>query len=88
MMAKKSKLGGYAGQHLHVDMTKGTCKPAPIDKEFALMYLGGQGFTSRIMYDRVGPKTNPLGPENILIWATGPFTGTLWPQAARYVAPA
>ncbi len=87
-MAKRSKLGGYAGQHLHVNMTKGTCKPIPIEKEFALMYLGGQGFASRIMYDRVGPKTDPLGPENILIWATGPFTGTLWPQASRYVVAA
>ena len=84
----KTKLGGYAGQHLHVDMTKGTCKPVPIDKTFALMYLGGQGFASRIMYDRVGPKTDPLSPDNILIWATGPFTGTLWPQAARYVVAA
>jgi aldehyde:ferredoxin oxidoreductase len=87
-MTKKVKLGGYAGQHLHVNMTKGTCKPVPIDKEFALMYLGGQGFASRIMYDRVGPKTEPLSPDNILIWATGPFTGTLWPQAARYVVAA
>ena len=87
-MTKKPKLGGYAGQHLHVDMTKGTCKPVPIDKEFALTYLGGQGFASRIMYDRVGPTTDPLGPDNILIWATGPFTGTLWPQAARYVVAA
>ena len=52
MMAKKTKLGGYAGQHLHVDMTKGTCKPVPIDKEFALTYLGGQGFASRITVRR------------------------------------
>jgi aldehyde:ferredoxin oxidoreductase len=87
-MGKKAKLGGYAGQHLHVNMTKETCKPVPLDKEFALMYLGGQGFSSRIMYDRVGPKTDPLGPENVLIWATGPFTGTLWPQASRYVVAA
>jgi aldehyde:ferredoxin oxidoreductase len=87
-MTKKAKLGGYAGQHLHVNMTKETCKPVPLDKDFALMYLGGQGFSSRIMYDRVGPTTDPLGPENVLIWATGPFTGTLWPQAARYVVAA
>jgi len=87
-MPKKTRLGGYAGQHLHVDMTKGTCKSIPIEKEFALMYLGGQGFASRILYDRVGPKTDSLSPGNILIWATGPFTGTLWPQASRYVVAA
>ncbi|MFW9983626.1 MAG: aldehyde ferredoxin oxidoreductase N-terminal domain-containing protein, partial [Candidatus Odinarchaeota archaeon] len=87
-MARKRKLGGYAGQHLHVDMTKGLCKPVPLEKEFALKYIGGQGFASRILYDRVGPQTDPLSPENVLIWATGPFTGTLWPQASRYVVGA
>jgi aldehyde:ferredoxin oxidoreductase len=88
MMTKKTKLGGYAGQHLHVDMTKGECKPLPLERDFALKYLGGQGFASRILYDRVGPTTDPLTPENVLIWATGAFTGTLWPQASRYVVAA
>lgn len=88
MTTKKIKLGGYAGQHLHVDMTKGECKPMPLERDFALKYLGGQGFASRILYDRVGPTTDPLTPENVLIWATGVFTGTLWPQASRYVVAA
>lgn len=87
-MTRKRKLGGYAGQHLHVDMTKGLCKPVPLEKEFALKYIGGQGFVSRILFDRVGPQTDPLSPDNVLIWATGPFTGTLWPQASRYVVGA
>ncbi|MFX0169097.1 MAG: aldehyde ferredoxin oxidoreductase family protein [Candidatus Hodarchaeota archaeon] len=88
MTKSKTKLGGYAGQLLHVDMTKGHCKPIPLDREFALTYLGGQGFASRILYDKVGPSIDPLTPENVLIWATGPFTGTLWPQASRYVVAA
>ena len=87
-MGQQSRLGGYAGQILHVDMSKGDCKPVPLDKEFALTYIGGQGFASRILYDRVGPQTDPLSPENVLIWATGAFTGTLWPQASRYVVAA
>ncbi len=88
MMVRKARLGGYAGQHLYVDMTKEQCKTVPIDRKFAVTYLGGQGFSSRILYDEVGPQTDPLGPENVLIWATGPFTGTLWPQASRYVVGA
>lgn len=87
-MAKKRTLGGYAGQHLYVDLTKSKCKSVPLDRAFALTYLGGQGFASRILYDLTHPETDPLGPDNVLIWATGPFTGTLWPQASRYVVAA
>ncbi|MFX1563471.1 MAG: aldehyde ferredoxin oxidoreductase family protein [Promethearchaeota archaeon] len=87
-MVGKRELGGYAGKQLHVDLTKQTCKAIPLDRKFALTYLGGQGFASRILYDSVKPSTKPLGPDNVLIWATGPFTGTLWPQAARYVVAA
>ena len=79
-MKEPKKLGGYAGQILHVDLTKGKCKPTPLDKAFALTFIGGQGFVSKWLFDLTGPKTDPLGPENILIWATGAFTGTLWPQ--------
>ncbi len=87
-MGERRKLGGYAGKQLHVDLTKQKCKAVPLDRAFALIYLGGQGFASRILYDSLKPSTEPLGPENVLIWATGPFTGTLWPQAARYVVAA
>ncbi len=87
-MGRKAKLGGYAGHHLYVDMSKGLCKAVPLDPEFAIKYIGGQGAASRILFDNVGPKIDPLSPENVLIWATGPFTGTLWPQASRYVVAA
>jgi aldehyde:ferredoxin oxidoreductase len=87
-MGGRRKLGGYAGKQLLVDLTKQKCKAIPLDPNFALTYLGGQGFASRILFDSVGPSTKPLGPDNVMIWATGPFTGTLWPQAARYVVAA
>ncbi len=87
-MKERKRLGGYAGQILHVDLTKGKCTATPLDKTFALTFIGGQGFASKWLFDFTGPQTKPLGPENILIWATGAFTGTLWPQAARYVVAA
>ena len=39
--------------------------------------IGGYGIGSKILYDETGPETDPLGPENRLIFATGPLTGTL-----------
>ncbi len=47
-------------------------------------YIGGNGFCARLMFDLIKPGIDPLGPENILIFATGPLNGTIWPQTGRY----
>jgi len=62
--------------------------PKPLDAVLVRGYLGGAGFCSRVLYDEIGPRTRPLGPENVLIIATGPLTGTLFPQASRHVVAA
>jgi aldehyde:ferredoxin oxidoreductase len=82
------KYGGYAGQILDVDLTRGKALTKPLDEKLARGYLGGAGLCSRVLYDEVGPRTKPLGPENVLIFATGPLTGTLFPQASRHVVAA
>ena len=87
-MPARTRLGGYAGRSLDVDLTKQKSKTVPLKHDFALAYLGGQGFASRLLYDLVRPETEPFSPDNALVFATGPFTGTLWPQASRYVVAA
>jgi aldehyde:ferredoxin oxidoreductase len=82
------KYGGYAGQVLEVDLTRGKAIEKPLDPALAKEYLGGAGFCSRILYEEIGPETRPFGPENVLIIATGPLTGTLFPQASRHVIAA
>jgi aldehyde:ferredoxin oxidoreductase len=51
-------------------------------------FIGGYGIAARILYDRMKPKADPLGPDNILGLVTGPFTGTPIPSGARYAAVA
>ena len=87
-MSARTRLGGYAGRSLDVDLTKQKSKSVPLKHDFALTYLGGQGFASRLLYELVRPETEPFSPDNVLVFATGPFTGTLWPQASRYVVAA
>jgi aldehyde:ferredoxin oxidoreductase len=53
--------------------------PAGILKE----YLGGRGLGAKLLFDRVGPAVDPLSPENNLILAAGPLSGTPWPTSAR-----
>jgi aldehyde:ferredoxin oxidoreductase len=35
------------------------------------------------MYERIDAKTDPLGPDNILLFGTGPLTGTMFPGSSR-----
>ena len=76
--------GGYAGHILRIDLTSGAIKREPLDEALALAYIGGRGFTSRLQYDLIAPGANPLGPENVVIIAPGPLTGTSAPSSGRF----
>ena len=76
--------GGYFGKLLELDMTAHTSDTRPIDEEFAREYIGGSGFGARILWEETGPDTDPLGPENVLMFLDGPFTGTLVPFSGRH----
>ena len=55
---------------------------------FAHKYAGGRGFNSRVLYDEVGVGTDPLGPDNKLIFGVGPCNGTLVPGSSRFTVTA
>ncbi len=77
-------LKGYAGQILRVDLTRGKILKQPLPPDLARGYIGGSGMGARILYDEVPPEVKPLSPENRLIFATGPVTGTIYPPSGRY----
>lgn len=79
-----TELGGYAGKILRINLTKREAKTVDLDKSLAHRFLGGRGFNSKLLYDSVGPDTDPLGPENKLMFATGPLVGTMFPTASRF----
>jgi aldehyde:ferredoxin oxidoreductase len=68
--------GGYAGKVLRVDLTNKTFREEPVTEAMARDYLGGAGFAIKLLYDELKPRTDPLGPENRLIFALGPLTAT------------
>ena len=77
------KFGGYTGKYLRVDLATGSINDVPLPEEMARDFLGGNGFGTKILWDEVGPGVDPLAPENRLIFATGPLTGTVFPTAGR-----
>ncbi len=67
---------GWAGKVLDIDLTAGSIAALPLDRETARLYLGGRGLGARMLWDLVGPEVEPLSPDNVLIFATGPLTAT------------
>ena len=75
--------GGYTGKILRVNLTEKTFKEEPLPAEVAQDFIGGSGFTVKYLYDEVPADCDPLGPDNKVIYAPGPFTGTSIPCASR-----
>lgn len=85
-------LNGYMGKILWVDLTSGSVKIEETDEEIARKYLGGKGYATYLLYQHLRERerkgisdVDPLGPENVLIFATGPGTGIAgFPSPGRY----
>ncbi len=77
--------GGYAGKMLFVDLTRGRIEEKELTENLAKGFIGGYGIGARILYDMMKPGTDPLGPENVLGFVTGPLNGTGALFGGRYV---
>ena len=75
---------GWARKILRVNLSEGTCKSEPLNMEWAAKYLGQRGLASKYLVEEIDPKCDPLGPDNKLIFATGPLTGTAASTGGRY----
>jgi len=80
--------GGYNGKLLRVDLTREMIKIESLDKEFLRKYLGGTGFIAHYLLKELKSDVDPLGPENKLIFATGPLTGIPVPGTGRHAVGA
>ena len=74
----------WAGKILRVNLTAGTVKSEPLNMDWAQAYLGSRGLGSKYLTSEVDPKVDPLSPDNKIIWATGPLTGTMASTGGRY----
>lgn len=75
---------GYMGKILFVDLSTGKIKEETTEEKFYREYIGGYGIGAKIVFNRQKAGVDPLGPENILGFMTGPLTGTDFPFGGRY----
>src|SRR3990170_411931 len=79
---------GYSGRMLIIDLTSQKTKIEEIPEEMHKKFIGGNGFGIRFLYEYQKPRIDPLSPDNVLVFAVGPFCGTVIPCSAKYVIQA
>jgi len=75
---------GYASKTLRADLTESKVKIQKFNEKFYKKFLGGVGIAAKFLFDETGPEVDPLGPENRLIFAAGPFQNTGVLGSARW----
>lgn len=75
---------GYAGKIGIVDLSKGSVTTQNLEEKFAKEFLGGNGFGIYFLNKLVNKNINSLSSENVLIFVTGPLTGTTLPRTGRF----
>ncbi|MEM4297805.1 MAG: aldehyde ferredoxin oxidoreductase family protein [Nitrososphaerota archaeon] len=70
-------MGNVYGRLLKVDLTKESVETVSVDQEVVVNFVGGRGLGTRLIWDLVKPGTDPLSPDNVLMFLTGPITGLI-----------
>ena len=69
---------------LRVNLSEGRAVPEPLNMEWARDFLGERGLATKYLMENMDPSADPLGPDNVLIFATGPLSGTMASTSGRY----
>lgn len=74
---------GYKNCIIKVDLTTGNIKKEHLNTDYIKRYLGGEGYGMALLWNHMPLDADPLSPDNILSFNTGPMTGTPVPSASR-----
>ncbi len=76
-------MNSFWGKMLIIDLTTGTHKTEHIPAEWVENYFGQKGLGARILMEDVPPDTDPLSPENELVFTTSVMAGTIVSCSAK-----
>ncbi|MHA1925618.1 MAG: aldehyde ferredoxin oxidoreductase family protein [Candidatus Thorarchaeota archaeon] len=75
---------GYMGKYLDIDLSKDEIKEFPLNLSLAEKYIGGKGLGARLLYDNLNAGVDPLGSDNVILFMTGPLSGTTMQTSGRW----
>lgn len=79
-------LYGYAGKIGLVDLSESKISVQALNPEIAKKYLGGKSLGAYLLLQHLSSNVEPYAPENVLLFITGPLSGTSFPAASRSAA--
>ncbi len=68
---------------LRINLSKNKISEQEPDKDFIYKYIGARGWGARMVWEEVGVEADPLGPDNLIFFGSGPLTGLLIPSAGK-----
>jgi aldehyde:ferredoxin oxidoreductase len=68
---------------LLVDLSTGQISTELVPRDVESMFIGSRSVNAYYVYKMIKPGTDPLGPENVLMFGTGALTGTTAPCSGR-----
>jgi len=74
-----------ADRLLRVDLSEERVRSERVPERWRRDYVGGKGLGARYLYEELEAGTDPLAPDNVLLFMVGPLTGAL-PGEQRYAA--
>ena len=74
---------GYAGRILYVDLNTGKTRVEKLNMDYAKKYVGGIGLGMRLWLDNSKAGVEPFSPDNPLVLALGPISGTMFPTGGN-----
>src|SRR5512136_1141047 len=77
-------MNGWIGTILRINVATGSIGKERLDPALAQKFLGGRGLGTYIMSREVSPVVDPLSPDNKLIFAAGPLSGTNAPSSSHW----
>ena len=76
---------GFCGKILIVDLSNESFDEEDLSEEVMRQYLGGYGLAAKLIYEKMVPKTDPLGPDALFGFFPGLLTSTVAPLSGRYM---
>ena len=75
---------GYMGRVALLDLSARKAENYVWTDSAREKYIGGKAMASKILYDNLTGKETAFDPENLIVIATGPLTGTGAPSSNRF----
>jgi aldehyde:ferredoxin oxidoreductase len=75
---------GWTGRTVIIDLSENSVTELRTEKSDVEAFLGGRGTGANWISKLIEPTIDPLGPDNILVFSTGPLTGTTVPMSGHF----